>query len=318
MDAKGGGLMNHVLMLGGAGFLGANLSRVLLEEGYRVSILERPGSDYGRLTDILPSLTIHEVSLLETERIRDLMATNGVDCVIHLASSLLPSSPLAALEAELQELVDPTLRLFDFCADLGVRVVFFSSGGTVYGKSVRDCFRESDPRTPINFYGYSKVLLEDAIVLLHQMKGLQFLILRPSNPYGRFQSLGGGQGFISVAMGKVLSNEPIDIWGDGSVVRDYLYVEDLARAVRDLLSRDIQGDTFNIGSGVGHSLLEVVAVIEETLGKKAAITFRAGRAVDVHRAVLNVEKLKRHIPYAPRDLHEGVLNHFHWLRAQRG
>lgn len=310
--------MDHILILGGGGFLGANLARGLVKAKFRVSILERPGADLSRLADLLPSLKVFEVLLGETAQVRELIRSIGVDTVIHLASSLLPSSLGADFAREQREVVVPTFSLLSELAELGVKVVFFSSGGTVYGRAQHGPFRETDPRVPINFYGLSKSLSEDGIAFLHRVAGLKFLVLRPSNPYGKFQPMRGSQGFISVVIRKALAGEPIEIWGDGSVVRDYLLVDDLVQAVTELLVRDVQGVTLNLGSGVGHSLVEVVATIEEVLGRSLPLVFQPGRPVDVPVSVLDISNLRRCIPFDPLDLRHGILNYYQWIKACHG
>lgn len=310
--------MSHVLILGGGGFLGANLSRGLLQAKFEVSILEKPGADMSRLIDILPQLNIFEIPLQETSQIRDIIRSAGIDTVLHLASTLLPSSLGADFAREQQEVITPTFLLLTEFAELGVKVVFFSSGGTVYGRAMEGPFRETDPRAPINFYGLGKSLTEDSIAFLHRVAGLNCLVLRPSNPYGRFQPLRGSQGFISVVIGKALEGEPIEIWGDGSVVRDYLSVDDLTQAVTELLIRDIQGITLNVGSGKGHSLVEVVATIEDVIGRKLPVFFQPKRSVDVPVAVLDIANLRKHIPFEPVDLQQGITDYFRWIKACHG
>jgi UDP-glucose 4-epimerase len=308
--------VSHVLILGGGGFLGANLSRGLLQAEFKVSILEKPGADLSRLANILPQLNVFEIPLQETAQIRDIIRSAGIDTVIHLASTLLPSSLGTDFAREQQEVIAPTSLLLAELAELGVKVVFFSSGGTVYGKSLEGPFRETDPRAPINFYGLSKSLTEESIGFLHRVAGLKSLILRPSNPYGRFQSLRGSQGFISVVIGKALAGEPIEIWGDGSVVRDYLSVDDLTQAVIKLLAQDVHGITLNVGSGTGHSLVEVVAAIEDVIGRKLSVVFQPRRSVDVPVAVLDIANLRQHIPFEPINLHQGIADYYRWIKAR--
>lgn len=309
--------MTQVLLIGGAGFLGLNLAKALLSEGFQVSILDRPGAK--RPTDsTFSSLAFHGVPLAETDRIGYVIRASRVDVVIHLASSLLPSSPPDQFSREVVEVVEPSLRLFRELANLGVALVYFSSGGTVYGRSEAEAVSEGAALAPISHYGFAKVMLEEGIRFLHRTMGLNYLVLRPSNPYGPFQSLQGPQGFVSVALRKALVGEPLEIWGDGSVVRDYVAVEDVAQAVCGLLQQELLADTLNLGSGIGHSLREVIQEVESITGQKLKVVFKPARAIDCPRVVLDVSALKRRIDFVPTPLAQGLSDYRRWLGTRHG
>jgi UDP-glucose 4-epimerase len=252
--------------------------------------------------------------LSETRAILEAIEAERVDTVIHLVSSLLPAASLDDFAREQREVIGPTFRLLDGLAKQSVKVVFLSSGGTIYGRSNSGPFRESDPLAPINLYGLAKAQIEEEISYLHRVEGLDYLVLRPSNPFGRFQPLRGAQGFVSAALSRALAEEPIEVWGDGSTVRDYIHVDDLTHALMGLLARGVCGVAVNVGSGVGHSLLQVIAAIEDVTGKKLRVEFKPGRAVDVRAAVLDIRALRAYLPFAPLDLREGLLRYQQWLK----
>jgi UDP-glucose 4-epimerase len=191
-------------------------------------------------------------------------------------------------------------------AERKIRYIYFSSGGTVYGRNNSIQIAEEEPCRPINFYGYSKLMFEEYIGLAHRMHGLKYLVIRPSNPYGPHQNPANKQGVVSVFIDRVLKDEAIEIWGDGSVVRDYIWITDMTNALTNVLSKELWNTTINIGSGVGHTVNEVVAIIETVTKKTAKIVFKEARTVDVARIVLDVSKLKNEIDFYPTSLSEGI------------
>jgi UDP-glucose 4-epimerase len=285
----------------------------MLRSGAEVSILDRPGSNLDRLRKNLPRARILDVALADTGAILAAVDSDRIDAVIHLVSSLLPAATLEDFEREQREVIAPTFRLLGGLAKRGVKFVFISSGGTVYGRAAGRHSHESDALAPINLYGMAKAQLEAAITYHHRVAGLDHLVLRPSNPFGRFQPLGGAQGFVSVALSRALAGRPIEVWGDGSTVRDYVSVDDLAFALVELLAKGVSGASLNVGSGVGHSLLEVIAAIEEVTGKRLQVDFKPGRTVDVPSTVLDIGALRSHLAFTPLDLREGLRRYCRWL-----
>lgn len=289
-----------ILLLGGSGFIGTNLAGRLRASGNRVLIASRSsGTAPGRIA----------IDLADTAAILSLIEREHIGTVVHLASSLLPSSNEAAYFEDRERIVTPTLRLVDALAGRDTRLVFFSSGGTVYGAAPRERCGEDDPCAPISFYGQSKLELESHIGFAARSGGLRSLIVRPSNPYGLHQALNGPQGVISVALGKLQRGEPLEIWGDGSAVRDYIHIGDLVDATAQLIERGIDEAIVNIGSGTGHSLLDAVAVLERALGRQVDLMFRPGRSADVPRVVLDISRVQSLITFDPRPLETGITDY---------
>jgi UDP-glucose 4-epimerase len=290
--------MNRVLILGGAGFLGRNLQEALGAAGHSVAVVDHAGR--------AASEGHHCLALTDQDRLFDLMREQGTEVVVHLTCGLLPSSDADDFAHEQRAIIEPSFRLMEQCARLGIRFVLFSSGGTVYGESHGERVREDHLLAPKNYYGLSKVMLESYAQLCQRMHGLRYLLLRPSNPYGRHQRLQGAQGLIAVALGNMLSGRALQVWGDGSAVRDYLDVGDLAAAVVSLIDRGVVDRTFNIGSGVGHSLNEVLAMLREVTGRALPVQYHAARSVDVQSIVLDTSALAAVIPWQPRPLRLGL------------
>lgn len=296
-----------IMLLGGAGFIGLNLAGALVRHGHEVHLADRTIvlPDYARSVPQFAGR--HQISSNGTAQLQVIIDELGIECVIGLVSGLIPSSTLNDFEAEMAEVIMPTFRLLDHLAKRGISFVYMSSGGTVYGLNDKPMIAETEPLRPINHYGVSKVLFEQYLTFVGRMQQLRYLILRPSNPFGPFQNPQRKQGLVAVAVGKVLHGEPIEVWGDGSIVRDYLWVEDLTEAVVALLLKDgVWGRIFNIGSGQGHSIREVLAMIGALTGKNIEIRYREPRAVDVPRLVLDVSRLRETIDYQPRNLSDAL------------
>lgn len=294
--------MTTALLIGGTGFIGRNLAAMLLAQGHAVFTTGRPrsmasaGFEPGRIA----------LDLRDDAEVAKVLDQVKPDIVFHLACNLLPASTTAHYLIERRELIDPSIKLAERLAQDGTRLVYLSSGGTVYGSTVADRMAETDECQPISVYGQAKLEFENYLRFAGRVMGLRYLIIRPSNPFGRHQSPHGNQGLIAILIGKALRGEPLEVWGDGLVVRDYIYVDDLCDAIHHLIGSDIRNDVFNIGSGIGHSLLDVVAAVERAVDRKIELAFRPPRPVDVRRAVLDISKLRATGARPPRPLQEGI------------
>lgn len=296
-----------IMLLGGAGFIGLNLAVALVRHGHEVHIVDRTAS----LMDCgypLPEVAGHHV--IQCNDIALLQTTIdhlNIECVISLTSSLIPSSTLDDFETELSQIITPTFHLLEHLAKREISFVYVSSGGTVYGANNNFSISENEQLRPINYYGCSKVLVEQYLSFAGCARQLRYFIIRPSNPFGPYQNPYRKQGLVAVAVEKVLRGQPIEIWGDGSVVRDYIWVQDLAEAVAELLIKEeAWGHIFNIGSGQGHSVREVLALICELTGKSIEIRYRDPRNVDAPRLVLDVSRLQATIDFQPLDLRDAL------------
>lgn len=290
-----------VLLLGGTGFLGRHLGDALHGLGIATVSAGRTNAP------VTVDLTDPDATGRMLDDVRP-----GV--LVHLACGLRPGSDVADYRRERARLIDPTYHLILDCARRGIDLVFVSSGGTVYGATTHATCREQDPLHPISFYGQSKVELETFIEFAARTHGLRHLIVRPSNPYGPHQVATGTQGLIAVAFGRLIQDDPLDVWGDGQALRDYIDVRDLSAALAALIAAPVRGETINIGSGEGHSLLDVAALIGRTAGKALRLRFQPARVGDVPRVVLDTARLRRLIGFAPRPLARGVNEYFEHLQ----
>ena len=299
--------MQTILILGGAGFIGASLVRKYLgDKGWRVVVFEPEAADLSRLEPFAGRTELVRGTLDDTALIADVIDRYGVDVAVHLVSTMIPGSTLDHFLKETERIINPSASLFRICAEKKVKLVFFSTGGAVYGNSGGRPHREEDRREPISYYGLSKSIMEDLIGFEHRRSGLDYSILRPSNAYGPGQRPGGQQGLIAVAAGKALRGEALQIWGDGKAVRDYIYVEDLADAVFRLVGSGVSCETVNVGSGKGYQVNEVLSMLGSHLDRPLRVEYVEKRNVDVDSIVLDCTKISSLIDFHPIGLEEGI------------
>ena len=298
--------MASCLVLGGAGFIGSHLAEALLQAGHRVRLFDRPHLD--RLPAFLqrPEFEVFTGDFLNPRTLSP--ALEGSEIVFHLISTTLPKNSNDNPMYDVESNVMGTLRLLELCRQQGVRkVVFASSGGTVYGVPRSVPIDESHPTDPICSYGIHKLAIEKYLQLNHRIHGLDYCVVRPANLYGPRQRLDIAQGAVAVFLDRALHGKPIQVWGDGSVVRDYLYVADAAEALLKAAAFDGEPRVFNIGSGAGTSLAQLIKEIEALLGRAVAVEYAAARALDVPANVLDASLARRHLGWAPRtSLAEGL------------
>ena len=304
--------MTSSLVLGGAGFIGSHLAEALARDGHRVRIFDRPH------VDRLPQLQRFELftgDFLNPQALAPAIA--GAEVVFHLISTTLPKNSNDNPAYDVESNVLGTLRLLELCRSHKVRkLVFVSSGGTVYGPPRLTPVREDHPTDPICSYGVHKLMVEKYLQLEHHLHGLDYSVVRPPNLYGPRQRLDTAQGAVAVFLDRALRGEPIEIWGDGSVVRDYIYVADAVEALVKASRFKGEPRVFNLGSGRGTSLKELVAEIEKLVGKPVKVNYSAARALDVPVNVLDASAAAQHLGWrASTPLAEGLRRTYDWLRA---
>jgi len=282
------------IVFGGGGFIGTNLCRRLASSGYEVRA-------FGH-SCLFPQ-ALAEVEWISgdfADRSAVARALEPGAIVFHLIHSTLPHAASQS-SSDTQGTITPTLGLLDACRTAGVaRVVFVSSGGTVYGNATHIPTPETTPSAPITPYALSNVAIEQSLALCHKRDGLEYRVLRAGNPYGPFQTANRNQGVIATMIKRALGGDKIDIWGDGSVVRDFVYIDDLIDAL--LLSAETNSHhrIFNIASGRGRSVSEIIAAIAEALHRPVEINWLPGRPSDVAVSVLAIDRAKEVLGWAPK------------------
>jgi UDP-glucose 4-epimerase len=299
-------------MLGGTGFIGSHVLDHLLAAGHKVSVVSR-GAELFRAP--LAGVTYVRADYRQTLALEPLLS--DCDAVLHMVSSTVPGTGDRQPQVDVADNLIALIGWMQMMVARNVRrLIYLSSGGTVYGVPETVPIRESHPLRPINSYGIVKVAAESYIELFRRTQGLQPLVLRPSNPYGPRQGREGTQGLVNTLMHRAVTGEQVDIWGDGSVVRDYIHVHDLARLCVNTVESGVTG-VFNAGSGVGTSVNDMIDFVETVTGKTLAKTFGPGRTVDTPVSVLDVGAAESELGWTPRvGLLDGLRTTWDWHLAQ--
>jgi UDP-glucose 4-epimerase len=306
------------LVLGGGGFIGSHLIDALLAEGHKVRCFDR--STVASRVKNGPSrnknFELYQGEFLSEEDVAS--ALSGCDVCFHLISTTLPQSSNADPAFDVESNVVGTIRLLTHAVKAGLKkIIFASSGGTVYGIPLCSPIPETHPTNPICSYGISKLAIEKYLELFRQLYGLEYCILRISNPFGERQRLSANQGAIAVFLGKILRDEEVVIWGDGSAVRDYIYIEDVIKALKLSLSDTYSERIFNIGSGSGYSINELLRLIERVTGQKLIRKYLPARQFDVPVSVLCANRAKSILGWsADISLEQGVERVFSWVKEK--
>ncbi|PBB98420.1 NAD-dependent epimerase [Mesorhizobium sp. WSM3862] len=310
-------MSKRCLVLGGRGFIGSHLVDALLTRGYAVRCLYRPHGVALRERRLAhPNLEILEGDFSNSADVA--RALQDCDLCFHLISTTLPKSSNSDPMFDIESNVVGTVRLLTQAVQCGLKkIIFVSSGGTVYGVPQQIPILETHPTDPIVPYGITKLTIEKYLHLFHVLHGLDYTVLRLANPYGDGQRLNASQGAIAVFLRKVLRGEVVEIWGDGSVVRDYIYIDDVVSALLAAIG-DTGGErVFNIGSGQGHSLNEVLDAIEAATGQSARRIYMPGRAFDVAVSVLSIAKASQVLNWRPKVSFDKGLQRFAiWVSEQ--
>lgn len=290
----------QAVVVGASGFIGSHLVDSLLAAGYRVKALARhlPGL-ISPVAQANPALTLSPLSMADGLALQEAM--EGAELVFHLASGSLPQSSNRDPQADVQVNLLGALKVFEAARQAQVqRLVMVSSGGTVYGVPQQVPIAEGHPTEPTCSYGISKLAIEKYVALYRQLHGLDGLVLRVANPYGERQRLDATQGVVPVFLGKALRGEPLQIWGDGSTVRDFLHISDVVTAL--LAAAHYQGEErlFNVGSGEGLSLNQLVELLRAELQRPLAVEYLPARGFDVPTNVLCIERARRCLGWNPK------------------
>ena len=304
------------LVIGGGGFIGAHLVPLLIGSGRQVTVLgRRPRPTH----ELPPGASYLAEDFGDIGAIRCLLDSHQE--IIHLAYATVPNTSFENPLADLEENLPPTVRLFAEIAERGGRLVLVSSGGTVYGEARQLPICEDHPTHPISPYGVTKLTLENYARLYGVTHGLKYVCVRPSNAYGVGQRPFMGQGFIATAIASGLKGMPVRVFGSSGTVRDYLHVCDLAAGILAALEHGRLSETYNLGSGFGHSNLQVLELLTPILAKagcRMLVEHLPERLFDVHFNVLDSSRLSRDTNWKPLvDFSRGLEEMVDWLGEWR-
>lgn len=303
-------------VFGGGGFIGSHLSEALLALGHEVTVFDRPEARY--LADLeRAGATLFIGDFLSSDNISS--ALSDCDLVYHLASATVPKTSNDNPVYDVEVNVLGTLRLLEAAKNAHVnKIIFSSSGGTVYGIPQEIPIKESHSTEPLSSYGISKLTIEKYLHLYSSLYGLNYCILRIANAYGERQPITGSQGVIGAFLDSALHNVEINVWGDGSVMRDYTYVSDIVNAFIKAGEYEGEHRIFNIGAGRGHSLSDIIEIIEQVIGKPLKAKYLPGRIFDIPINVLDISRAKTYLDWQPKvGILEGISRAYEWMSDQK-
>ncbi|ACD21008.1 NAD-dependent epimerase/dehydratase family protein [Paraburkholderia phytofirmans] len=284
------------LVTGARGFLGTALSARLRAEGHIV----RAGVSAAPIRDC-------EVACPLTASVSEWQsAIEGCDGVFHLAWSTVPGSANKAPLSDLETNLLGTVRLLEAIRQQpNTKILFASSGGAVYGTPTRIPIDEDHSRSPLGAYGAAKLAAETYLDVYRRQWQVDARIMRLSNPYGPGQNINGNQGAATIFAARAVKQQTIDIWGEGDIVRDYLYIDDAIDAFSRFMNTDAAVfenamPVLNVGSGKGISLNEIILTIERILKRKIKVQYSPSRGFDVDVNVLDVTHAYHLIGWRPK------------------
>jgi UDP-glucose 4-epimerase len=308
-------MMMEVLVIGGSGFIGSHVVDRLTREGYSVRIATR---NIKNVTDgyvYVPRWVDPETDHADL----CFTALDGIGAVIHLGSSTIPATSNQDPLADINDNLVSTINLLKLMRIKKIKnFVYMSSGGAIYGSSSYEGSKENDNLCPLSSYGTIKVAIENYIIMERKFHGLFPTILRPSNPYGPGQKA-GAQGIIGNFLWNIANDNPCQIWGDGNIIRDFVYVEDVAEAcllaVKGNSNFGRDSGIYNISSGVGYSINDLLPIIGKIVDKPISISYHEGRNFDIKTSILDNDKARMYLNWQQKiDLKSGIKNTWEWVQ----
>ena len=279
-------MVTKILILGGFGFIGTNLIEELLKRGNYEIIVFEAKKILIQNPRILNSIKIYYGDFHNENDYEVIFKENEIDNVIHLIGTTTPSLSNENIIYDIQSNIINSVKLLNMMNKYNIKnIVFPSSGGTVYGILKKE-HKESDPTTPICSYGIIKLMIEKYLYLYNYLYGINFLIIRPYNPFVEYNK---------------------------TLQQVFITIKDLVRIIVDLIEKKIRNEVINIGSGKGHSINEILSIIREEIGN-FSLKYIEGRKVDVPHSVLNIDKLKTFLDINLKGINEAIKRTYEWLR----
>lgn len=291
-------MKQRCIIYGGGGFIGSHLCDELLKAGYDVTVFDKLNFSKINIQHILNDIRVIEGDFNNEADI--IHSLKDADYVFHLVSSTLPASSNENPEYDAESNLISSLRLFKECVNNKIKkVIFLSSGGTVYGIPDKIPVDEKYFSNPICSYGIIKKTIEEYLFLYRHLHGLNYNIFRLSNPYGERQNPFASQGAVGVFINKAIKGEEIQIWGDGNVIRDYIYIKDAVYALALAIKNKSDSRVFNLSTGEGHSLNDILKIIKENTHSGIKVKYLPARNIDVPVNVLDNSLLRKEFSWQP-------------------
>lgn len=316
--------MESLLVTGGAGFIGSNITEALLVKGYRVVVLDDLST--GKMANILDlsaydNLKFIKGSILENGLLRSIIKSENISLISHQAAISSVSKSIADPVKTMETNVAGTTNLFHIAAEYGCKRIVFASSSSIYGDAPELPKRETMAFCPKSPYAMSKAAKEMLGSVFTGLYGIEIFGLRYFNVYGRRQDPASDYAaVIPKFIAKALDNEPIPIEGDGGQTRDFIYIDDVVKAnLKALIGDNISGTVFNVANGEQTSILELATTILEITGSKSEIVFKPARIGDIRDSVGDIEYAQKHLGYSRKfNIKKGLTETVAWYREHAG
>lgn len=279
----------RIVLIGGSGFIGKNLAVKLAGAGYEVLIYDRNKPNWSMIQEH------KQISFIEGDFIKE----NNFSCIlqegdliIYLVSSSYANKSNCTIYEDAKDNILTGIQFLEACRTKKIsKIIFASSGGAIYGKPKEIPIKESHDTFPLCAYGISKLTMEKYLDLFQNLYDIPYISLRLANPYGIGQIPFHGQGVIATFLASILLDKKIQVWGDGRAIRDYIYIDDLSEAFLKAVEYKGKYSIFNIGSGIGYSINDIIHIISNAVHKN----FRGGLNI-FHRLPKKLEKIYWTVP----------------------
>ena len=311
--------MDNVLVTGGAGFIGSNLVKRLLELGKSVVVVDNLSS--GKIENIGPFIEkgalFYEHDVTDEEMLKRIFLLHKPKIVFHLAAQASVSKSVREPDFDAKVNIFGSLNLLKLSVEYGVeKFIFSSTGGAIYGDDVETPTPETTCPSPISPYGIAKLSTEKYVGFFGKEKGLRYTCLRYGNVYGPRQDPYGEAGVVAIFTERMLKGEDVTINGDGEYIRDYVYVEDVVEANISAMERG-NGEVINIGTGIGTSVNELFGILRDITGYEKDPIYGPPRPGDLRRSVLDWRRAKEVLNWEPKvSLREGLERTVEWFRRR--
>ena len=298
--------MRKILVLGGNGFLGRNLCKYLADCGEKVYSFDMS----------MPEVADNRIEYIAGDFFDDYTleeTVKGMDVIYHAICTLNPGNSNEKCILGYERDFVQTAKLCSYLKDTECRMIFFSSGGTVYGNQEVQPITEDAVPVPINHYGNLKLCIENTMRTFNFQMKKNMLIARISNPYGPGQDYHKGVGFIDAAIKHTIAGETIEIWGDGNVVRDYIYIDDLCRMLYALIEYHGDTEVFNLSSNTGVSQNDIVDILKQ-IDPAVKVAYKPGRSVDAKKIILDNSRIRSICDFEMVSIEEGIWRYYDYIK----
>lgn len=297
-----------ILVTGGAGFIGSHIVDQLIDNHDQVVIVDNLST--GKEEHVNPEAEFYRINLTD-HALSNVLLKERPEVVIHQAAQTQVQQSIKDPLLDANSNIMGTINLLEACRLSGVKKVIFASSAAVYGNPKHLPINEEHPIRPLSGYGIGKFTAEQYLRIYHNLYGIEYTILRYANVYGLRQDAKGEGGVISIFMNQLAHQQPIMIFGDGEQTRDYIYVEDVARANIAAIHRG-SGEIVNIGTGVSTSINELVDLLVEVTGNQVVKEYKEARSGDIKDSSFDNNKAKTVLNWEPRvELLEGLRKTFY-------